>query len=190
MNPLLISIIIPNWNGAHHLPECLDSLLRQTYPRIEIIVVDNASTDNSLSLLETYPGVKVLPQEKNLGFTGACNIGFHTAEGDILVLLNNDTAVDTAWINVIVTAFECYPDVGLVASKMLLYDRRNIFHTAGDYVTLDGLAHNRGVWQEDIGQYDHQAYVFSACGGSAAYRRTMLDHVGLLDDEFFFSFAP
>jgi GT2 family glycosyltransferase len=71
---------------------------------------------------------------------------------------------------------------------MLLYDQRTIFHTAGDYVTLDGLAHNRGVWQKDNGQYDDPAYMFSACGGSAAYRRTMLDEVGLLDSDFFFSF--
>ncbi len=188
MNPLRVSVIIPNWNGAHHLPECIDSLLAQTYPQVEIIVVDNASTDNSLSLLGTYPQVTVLPQERNLGFTGACNIGLRASEGDIMVLLNNDTAVDTVWIKAIVTAFERYPDVGLVASKMLLYDRRNTFHTAGDYVTLNGLAHNRGVWQRDTGQYDHKAYIFSACGGSAAYRRTMLDVVGLLDDDFFFSF--
>jgi GT2 family glycosyltransferase len=71
---------------------------------------------------------------------------------------------------------------------MLLYDQRNIFHTAGEYVTLDGLAHNRGVWQEDSGQYESPAYVFSACGGSAAYRRSMLDQVGVLDSDFFFSF--
>ena len=188
VNPLSVSIIIPNWNGAHHLQECLDSLLQQTYTRLEIIVVDNASTDNSLSLLNMVPQVTVLPQESNLGFTGACNIGLQNANGEILVLLNNDTIVDMGWIQAIVTAFERFPDVGLVASKMLLYDRRDIFHTAGDYVTLDGLAHNRGVWQEDTGQYDHPAYVFSACGGSAAYRRTMLNDVGLLDNDFFFSF--
>jgi GT2 family glycosyltransferase len=184
---LRASVIIPNWNGAHHLEECLDSLLAQTYPQVEIIVVDNASTDDSLSLLAAYPPVKVLPQARNLGFTGACNAGLHAAGGDILVLLNNDTAVNPGWIEAVVRAFEHHPEAGIVASKMLLYDRRTVFHTAGDYVTVDGLAHNRGVWQEDTGQYDHPAYVFSACGGSAAYRRTMLDAVGLLDDDFFFS---
>ncbi len=124
VNPLSVSIIIPNWNGAHHLQECLDSLLQQTYTRLEIIVVDNASTDNSLSLLNMVPQVTVLPQESNLGFTGACNIGLQNANGEILVLLNNDTIVDMGWIQAIVTAFERFPDVGLVASKMLLYDRR------------------------------------------------------------------
>lgn len=188
MSSQIVSVIIPNWNGANHLVECLDSLLVQTYEHVEVIVVDNASTDNSLSLMETYSSVKVLPQESNLGFTGACNIGIRAAVGGILVLLNNDTAVDPGWVEFIVMAFDLNPKIGIVASKMLLYDQRDTLHTAGDYVSLDGLAHNRGVWQKDTGQYDHKAYVFSACGGSAAYRRTMLDVVGLLDEDFFFSF--
>ena len=71
---------------------------------------------------------------------------------------------------------------------MLLFDQRDILHTAGDYVTPDGLAHNRGVWRKDAGQYNRRVYVFSACGGSAAYRRSMLDEIGLLDEDFFFSF--
>jgi GT2 family glycosyltransferase len=160
----------------------------QVYPNIEIIVVDNASSDNSLSLLAEYRQVKVIPLEENLGFTGACNVGLLASNADIKILLNNDTTVDANWINVIVTAFEQHPEVGLIASKMLLYDQRDIFHNAGDYVALDGLAHNRGVWQKDTGQYDLPAYVFSACGGSAAYRQSMLDEVGLLDSDFFFSF--
>src|SRR5690606_28181033 len=68
-----------------------------------------------------------------------------------------------------------------------LFDRRDHFHTAGDYFTLDGRAGNRGVWQQDVGQYDTEEFVFSACGGAAAYRRTMLDQIGMLDDDFFFS---
>lgn len=186
--PPLVSVIIPNWNGAHHLPVCLESLRRQTYVNVEVIVVDNGSRDDSLDVLAQYPEVRVLALGENRGFTGACNAGFRAARGDIQVLLNNDTEVDVGWLAAIVDAFERHPEVGLVASKMLLFDRRNVFHTAGDYVTLDGIAHNRGVWQQDEGQYDHEAYVFSACGGSSAYRRTMLDEIDLLDDDFFFSF--
>jgi len=183
-----ISVIIPNWNGAHHLPVCLDSLQRQTYPEVEVIVADNGSQDDSFKVLKRYPAVRVLALGENRGFTGACNAGFHAARGEIQVLLNNDTEVDPHWLAEIADAFARYPAVGLVASKMLLFDQRDTFHTAGDYVTPDGLAHNRGVWEKDEGQYDHAAYVFSACGGSAAYRRTMLDEIGLLDDDFFFSF--
>jgi GT2 family glycosyltransferase len=70
---------------------------------------------------------------------------------------------------------------------MLLFDRRDHLHTAGDFYRVDGQAGNRGAWQRDEGQYDREEYVFSACGGSSAYRRAMLDEIGLLDDDFFFS---
>jgi GT2 family glycosyltransferase len=184
----MLSVIIPNWNGAQHLPTCLDSLRAQTYADVEVIVVDNASTDASLDVLARYPEVRVLALPTNHGFTGACNAGFAAASGAVQVLLNNDTAVDPVWLAHVAAAFAAHPEVGLVASKMLLFDQRDTFHTAGDYVTPDGLAHNRGVWQRDEGQYDHPAYVFSACGGSAAYRAAMLEKIGRLDDDFFFSF--
>ena len=182
-----LSVIIPNWNGAPHLPGCLESLRAQTWRDFEIIVVDNASTDASLAVLAHYPEVRVLALERNRGFTGACNAGLAAARGAIVLLLNNDTEADPRWLAEIAAAFETHPEVGLLASKMLLFDRRDTFHTAGDFVTPDGLPHNRGVWERDEGQYDHPAYVFSACGGSAAYRRRMLEEIGLLDDDFFFS---
>jgi GT2 family glycosyltransferase len=87
----------------------------------------------------------------------------------------------------VVDAFERHPEAGIVASKMLLFDQRNRIHTAGDFFTLDGRAGNRGVWQTDAGQFDREEYVFSACGGSSAYRKTMLQEIGILDDDFFFS---
>lgn len=184
----LFSVIIPNWNGKHFLPTCLDALKAQTYPRVEVIVVDNASTDGSQALLKTdYPWVKLVELPANRGFTGACNAGIRAATGDYIALLNNDTEVAPDWVAAVADAFERYPDAGSVASKMLLFDRRDTFHTAGDYFTLDGRAGNRGVWQKDEGQYDREEYVFSACGGSAVYRRAMLDDIGLLDDDFFFS---
>ncbi|MAS35731.1 MAG: glycosyl transferase [Anaerolineaceae bacterium] len=188
MNNPLLSIIIPNWNGARFLPVCLDSLARQTYLALEVIVVDNASTDESHDILKARaPAVQLLALPENRGFTGACNAGIEAASGDFIALLNNDTEVDPNWAAAIIDAFGRHPDVGSVASKMLLFDRRDYFHTAGDFFTVDGRAGNRGVWQQDSGQYDQEAFVFSACGGSAVYRRTMLDQIGLLDDDFFFS---
>lgn len=187
-NNSALSVVIPNWNGAHFLPTCLDSLRRQTYPHLELIVVDNASTDDSRTLLTThYPEVKLIALAENRGFTGACNAGIAAARGDLICLLNNDTEVDSGWAAAVVDAFARHPEVGSVASKMLLYDQRDHFHTAGDFFTIDGRAGNRGVWQRDEGQYDHEEYVFSACGGSAVYRRAMLDQIGTLDDDFFFS---
>jgi len=185
----LVSVIIPNWNGAHHLPTCLDSLRRQTTThRAEVIVADNGSTDSSLELLaRDYPEVRVLPLGENRGFAGACNAGIRVAQGAIVILLNNDTETDSRWLEEIVAAFERHPEAGIVASKMLLFDRRDILHTAGDFYRVDGIPGNRGVWQKDVGQYDREETVFSACGGSAAYRKATLDQVGLLDEDFFFS---
>lgn len=184
----LVSVIIPNWNGAQHLPTCLESLCRQTMGVFETIVVDNDSADDSLALLtREYPEVEVLALDENRGFAGACNVGMRAARGAFLVLLNNDTEVDPDWLAAVVDAFRRHPEAGMVASKMLLFDRRDTFHTAGDFYRVDGIPGNRGVWQQDVGQYDEEEYVFSACGGSAAYRREMLDQVGLLDEDFFYS---
>ncbi|MEO0561476.1 MAG: glycosyltransferase family 2 protein [Chloroflexota bacterium] len=186
--PGLLSVVIPNWNGAHFLSPCLDSLTAQTYAPIEIIIADNASTDGSLDLLrDKYPDVTVLALPENRGFTGACNAGIEAANGEFICLLNNDTEVDTGWAEAVIAAFADDERIGSVASKMLLYDKRDHIHTTGDLFTVDGRAVNRGVWQLDSGQYDRAEDVFSACGGSAVYRRTLLDDVGLLDDDFFFS---
>lgn len=183
-----ISVIVPNWNGAQHLPICLDSLRRQTLSGAEIIVADNGSTDGSLQLLERcYPEVQVLPLEQNRGFAGACNAGMQLARGRFIALLNNDTEADVSWLEEVVAAFARHPEAGLVASKMLLFHRRDTFHTAGDFYRVDGIPGNRGVWERDEGQYDEEEYVFGACGGSAAYRRSMLEQVGLLDEDFFYS---
>jgi len=184
----LVSIVIPNWNGVHHLPTCLESLRCQTFRDFEVIVADNGSTDGSLELLaRDHPEVRVLTLGENRGFAGACNAGIKSAQGEFVVLLNNDTETDPHWLDEIVAAFQRHPEAGIVASKMLLFDRRDIFHTAGDFYRVDGIPGNRGVWQRDEGQYDREEAVFSACGGSAVYQKAMLDQVGLLDEDFFFS---
>jgi GT2 family glycosyltransferase len=153
-----------------------------------VILVDNGSTDGSLSLVaREYPEVRVLSLSENRGFAPASNMGMRAARGEILVLLNNDTEADAGWLEALVATFERHPEAGSVASKMCLFDRRDHLHTAGDFYRLDGTPGNRGVWQRDEGQFDEAPIVFSACGGSAAYRRAMLDEIGLLDEAFFFS---
>jgi GT2 family glycosyltransferase len=184
------SLIIPHWNGIEHLPDCLGSLRRQTFQEFEVILVDNGSTDGSQALVRRdFPEVRLLELGENRGFTGACNAGMETAHPDagVLILLNNDTETDAGWLAAVMDAFERRPDVGIVASKMLLFDRRDHFHNAGDYVRIDGIPGNRGVWEQDCGQYDREEEVFSANGGAAAYRRTMLEETGLLDDNYYFS---
>lgn len=183
----LLSIVIPNWNGKHFLETCLDALRDQHYQPLEVIIADNASEDGSQAFIrEQYPEVVLLELPENRGFTGACNAGMQAATGEFIALLNNDTEADSGWAGAVMDAFQRHEEVGLVASKMLLFNQRDHIHTAGDGFTTDGRAFNRGVWQPDSGQFDTEEYVFSACGGSSAYRKTMLDEIGLLDDDYFF----
>jgi GT2 family glycosyltransferase len=183
-----VSVIIPHWNGRHHLDDCLSALRGQTLADHEVILVDNGSTDGSQGYVrEAFPEVRLIELGRNRGFTGACNAGYAAARGEFVCLLNNDTEADPRWLEVIVDTFDRNPHVGAVATKMLLFDQRDHFHSAGDYYRVDGIPGNRGVWQEDRGQYERVEPVFSACGGAAAYRRAMLDEIGFLDDAFFFS---
>ncbi len=181
------SVVIPNWNGKRFLPTCLGALRDQTLADIEVILVDNASSDGSQDFVRSgYPEMHLIELEENRGFTGACNVGMEAATGTYIALLNNDTEVQPDWAEQVVAAFEDHPDAGIVASKMLLFEQRDRFHTAGDFFTIDGRAGNRGAWEWDTGQYDRGEYVFSACGGSAVYRKSMLAEIGTLDADYFF----
>ncbi|MDW8396809.1 MAG: glycosyltransferase family 2 protein [Anaerolineae bacterium] len=184
---VLISVVIPNWNGAPHLPVCLNALRRQTLPPFEVVVVDNASTDASRALIAAdYPEVRLIALPRNLRFAGACNVGIRATSGEAVALLNNDTEADPRWLENVARCFAEHPDAGFVASKLRLFDRREYLHSAGDFYSRRGVPGNRGVWQKDEGQFD-QPYVFGACGAAAVYKRQMLDHIGLLDERFEFS---
>ena len=185
---IVASVIIPNWNGLRHLDVCLNSLHQQNFENFEVILVDNGSSDGSLEFVrEEFPEVVLVELGDNRGFTGACNAGYAVAQGEFIMLLNNDTEADPEWLSAIVDAFRRQPNVGIVASKMLLFDRRDHFHTAGDYYRVDGIPGNRGVWQKDLGQYDREELIFCACGGAAAYRRKLIEEIGFLDESFYFS---
>jgi GT2 family glycosyltransferase len=181
-----ISVIIPNYNAVSLLPTCLDSLRRQTWADFEVILVDNASSDDSVPLVrQGYPEVRLLALAQNRGLTGGCNEGFAVAQGEIIVCLNNDTEADPGWLSAIVEALREHGEAGMTAGKLLLFDRRDILHSAGDSYRLDGIPLNRGVWQVDGPPFDQPAWVFGACGGAAAYRRAMLEEIGLFDEELF-----
>jgi GT2 family glycosyltransferase len=183
-----VSVIIPHWNGRQHLDDCLTALRCQTLADHEVILVDNGSTDGSQTYVrDLYPEVRLIELGENRGFTGACNAGYVAAGGEFVCLLNNDTEADREWLAAIVGTFDRYPRAGVVASKILLFDRRDHFHAAGDYYRVDGIPGNRGVWRQDTGQYDREEAVFGACGAAAGYRRAMIDETGFLDDAFYFS---
>jgi GT2 family glycosyltransferase len=186
MTDPLLSIIIPHYNGAHYLPPCFNALRAQTYPHIEIILVDNGSVDESISQTRRdYPEIIVMELGQNLGLTGAINRGIARARGDIIIPLNNDTEVAPRWAEALVEALHRHPDAGIAASKMLLFDRRDTIHSAGDGFGNNGIPINRGVWQKDTGQFDSDTYIFGGCGGAVAYRRTMLNDIGLFDEDLF-----
>ncbi|MFH1928784.1 MAG: glycosyltransferase family 2 protein [Chloroflexota bacterium] len=182
----MISVIIPNWNGTTLLPGCLDSLRTQTHPDYEVILVDNASTDDSVEMIRReYPEVRVLELARNLGLTGGVNAGIAIARGEIIALLNNDAEAAPAWLTELEAALARHPEAGSVASKMLLYDHPKTINSAGDFYRTDGIPGNRGVWQQDDGEFDQEDFVFGGCGGAVAYRRTMLEQIGLFDEDLF-----
>ncbi len=180
------SVVIPNWNGLAHLPTCLEALRAQTYPSLEVIIVDNGSVDGSQDYAtREYPEVRLLALDRNLGLTGGNNIGFRAARGEILISLNNDTEAEPGLVEWLVAALLDHPEAGMAAAKMRLFDRRDTIHSAGDGYGVDGIPFNRGVWQRDEGQFDQPGWIFGGCGGAIAYRRAMLDQVGLFDESFF-----
>ena len=177
----LVSIVIPTFNGMAHLPVCLASLRAQRYQPVEIILVDNGSTDESVAYVRReFPDVRIISLAQNQVFAGAVNAGIRAAAGAVIVLLNNDTEAEPAWLAELVSALQAEPRAGMAASKLRLFDRRELLHSAGDAYGRDGMPINRGVWQPDTGQFDHDRLVFAPCGGAAAYRRSMLDEIGLV----------
>jgi GT2 family glycosyltransferase len=174
--PVTIDVLIPNYNGAALLPPCLDALRAQTRRDFCITVVDDASQDDSLALLATrYPEVRVIALPHNRRLAAALNIAWRATSGAVVVLLNNDTEAHPQWLEHLVGALERYPTYAFAASKLLLFERRDHLHSAGDYYRPNGVPDSRGVWQRDWGQYDAMCEVFGPCAAAAAYRREALE---------------
>ncbi len=184
MHDPLVSVVIPTWNGRHLLKSCLDSLRAQSYRPTEILVVDGGSLDGTRELLAScYTDMRLLALPQNLGFTGNVNAGLQVARGEILCLLNNDAVADPDWLLHLIDSFRTDPRTGSCASKILNRDG-TVLDSAGDLLGRNGLASQRGAGEWDRGQHDLPGPVFSACGGAAAYRRSMLKDVGLLDEGY------
>ena len=134
-----VAVIIPNWNGAHLLRPCLASLLAQTYDDFEVIVVDNASHDESLALIEReFPTVRTLALSTNGGYSGGCNAGIQHSQAEIVVMLNNDTEAEPDWLAHLIAGLDRHPEAGMATSRIMLYDRRDILNAAGDLYRRDG----------------------------------------------------
>lgn len=182
----MLSVVIPNWNGMKFIGMCLDSFQASTCQDYEIIVVDNGSTDGSKELIkEKYPSVKIIELPENLGFARACNEGIKATERKYVCLLNNDIKIHPDWLTELYEGMERHPECGMGTSKMLFMDQRDVFYNTGDLYHIWGVGGGRGQGEKDYGQYEQEEYVFGACAGAGIYRRTMLEEIGLFDEDFF-----
>jgi GT2 family glycosyltransferase len=184
-----MSIIVVNWNRKHFLEVCLAALRRQTFSDFETIVVDNGSDDGSAEHVRAnFPEVNLVVLSDNRGFCGGNIAGYEQACGEWIVLLNNDTEADEHWLEEIHKATNDFPRAGSFASKMLFFDDRKRIDNCGFAVTKAGTAVDLGRGEQDGQAWAEPRKVFGACGGAAAYRRSMLEDIGFLDAEFFMTF--
>jgi GT2 family glycosyltransferase len=181
-----VSVVIANWNGRHYLEKCLESLAAQTYPAVEVIVVDNGSTDGSAAwVAERFPSVRLIVNPDNRGFAAANNQGVRQSRGAYVATLNNDTWVEPDWLAGLVAALERDPRLGMAASHMLFADQPEVINSTGICLDRCGIS-----WDRHGGQTARQAEagpaeVFGPCAGAALYRRELLEAVGLFDEDFF-----
>lgn len=186
MSEPLVSIVIVNWNDAKWLRDCLESLVATGYPNLEIILVDNGSTDDSVALIRReFSDVQVLENKENLGFARANNQGILASRGEYVVLLNADTKVGKGWVQEQVKVMEADPKIGMCGGKMLLMREPGKINSAGMVLLRNGLTRHIGDGEIDRGQYNQQREVFGVAGACAFCRREMLDQIGLLDEDFF-----
>lgn len=183
-----VAIVVPNWNGARHLPDCLDALRNLDYPAElqQIVVVDNGSTDESRALIENqYPHVRLVKLAANEGFAAACNAGAEVAEADCLAFINNDMRAEPTWLRALVDAYD--PDAAYVCvgGVILNWDGTQIDFVEGS-VNFHGFA-----WQEHFrGSVDEQLIgqvgdLLFACGGSMLISRDVYLDLGGFDSAYF-----
>ena len=174
MKTNFVSVIIVNWNGKHHLGECLSSLTKQTLKNFEIIFIDNGSTDESAAFVNRkFPDVKIVELKKNEGFCRANNIGIKHANGEFIALLNNDTRVEANWLEELTKAAVCDPKIAIWASCMLNYFQPELFDTAGDGYDMCGVGFKIAN-RQPVSRYQEKREVFGACAGAVLYRRSMV----------------
>ncbi len=184
--PPLVSVVIANWNGRRHLAGCLPALARQSYPNVEIIIVDNGSSDGSLAwLAQHHPAVTVIANDRNRGFAAANNQGLGAAHGEFMALLNNDTQPEPQWLAALVQALEADERLGMAASLMLFADRPGVINSTGVCVDRCGISWDRAGGRKLSGAEDEPVAIFGASAGAALYRRALFDDIGAFDEDFF-----
>lgn len=185
MSPL-VSIIIVNWNAGKYLEKCVSSLLNQNYENFEIILVDNASTDNSVELVEKkFPQIRIIKNKTNLGFAEGNNIGIQNSKGDLIALLNPDVIVDNDWLWKLVEKIQSSDKIGGVTGKMYYlgdkFGKNAVFCTWSKINVYTARPFN---FTDD----ESSSKVDYLTGAAMVVKREVIDKVGLLDPEYFLYF--
>ena len=181
------TIVIPNINGKGWLKDSIESVYAQTEQDFELIIVDNGSTDESLEQARSYcgrPNFTLIENGTNTGFSHAVNQGIARARGEYVVMFNNDAFAEPDWLAELIRTAETDPKIFAVQSLMLRHFERELADDAGDYVTWMGFACKTGDGRR-ASRYTKQKRIFSACGGAALYRKSILDEIGVFDELFF-----
>jgi O-antigen biosynthesis protein len=185
----LASIIIPAWNGKDYIEACLNSLLAQDYSNFEVIVVDNASKDGSANLVaEKFPTVRLIRNGRNLGFAGGVNVGLRAAQGEVLILFNQDAMAKPGWLQALVSGLLVAPNIGVAGCKILKVNSFTLQHAGGYLSRPQALPGHFGIGQIDSGQYDQLLDVDFITGAAIAIRREVVEKIGYFDESFFFYF--
>lgn len=187
-----VSVIIVNWNNFTDTAECLESLRKATYPNLDVIVVDNASAGDDVSLLKQRFGdfAKLIANDRNSGFAGGCNIGIKEAlarGADYVALLNNDTLVAPDFLESLVSVAQGDKKVGVAGGKVYCHELPDLIWFAGGVINWGtGRTPIRGSGETDKGQFNEIVSVDWISGCFMFISRDALQAVGMLDERFFF----
>lgn len=180
----LITIIILNYNGAKYLLECVDSVYKTAGCKLEVILIDNNSSDNSQVICkEKFPEVILIQNKENIGLA-ARNIGIKKAMGDFIVFLDSDTVVNPNWLITLLNSFE-KNGAGLYQPKLLEKERPKIINSCGNMINIFGLGYSRGKGEKDYGQYNKFQTIGYTSGACTFSSSDIIRKIGEVDKIFF-----
>ena len=181
----LISIIVLNYNAGELLLNCINSLKKSTYQNIEILVVDNISSDDSHSKCKKqFPDIKLIQNRKNLGYCGGNNVGIKEAKGEFIVILNPDTIVEENWLDEMFNAFNEFGD-GLYQPKIISLNESDIIQSTGNMIHVFGFGFARDKGGKIIEKKEEIEKIGYASGTCLFTTKKVLEKVGLLDEFLF-----
>ena len=182
-----VSVVIPNYNGEKFLKNLFDSLNDDSECIGEVIIVDNASSDKSKEYIADYKFIfpcHLIENKENLGFAPAVNQGISKAKYEYIFLLNNDTQLKKGAVKSMVNLISGDDKIFSCQAKMLQYNNKDMIDDAGDEYNLLGWTKKTGENHPST-DFTEVKDIFSACAGAAMYKKSVLDEIGMFDDNFF-----